>query len=402
MSTDIKNFELWKPEYDSPIVDKIIDLEQLRSYTPSGSTPEWLFFQLKNILHTAESLMSLRLEGNTTEIVEYAQAKLEGNIVKEPIKEVSNYEKALLHTIQYLSGGGAIDGNLICELHKIVVEGLTPSQAGGDGDAHPGQYSFIKEEGIRRVGGELTGTYYYPPVFPLNVKYMNRLFEFINTDHGKKYDAIKIAQVHQHFAWVHPFENGNGRVGRLLTHAMLINAGFSVAGLLTPSSIFCIDRREYNNKLSACDEPENTKAKEEWLLYVLSGITREFKKVEHLMNFEFVKKNILLTAIKGAYAHNKIEENHYKILMCIYHMEHFKSGDTESLKLNASYKSRIIKDMLKIGLIHPTKDGGRLYQVNYSHPQLMYGVLKALKYQDMLPSADQRLAKAIEEERAIN
>lgn len=399
MSPDVNSFSLWPISYDSPVVDLGFELEELRAYRPHGTTPDWLFFQLKDILHSAESLMSLRLEGNTTEIVEYAQARQYGDFVKEPIKEISNYEKALTHIMRHLENEGDIDGDLICTLHEIVVDGLTPVQAGGDGDMHPGQYSFIKEEGIRRVGSETTGKYHYPPVFPDNAKYMQRLFEFIETDHGKKYDAIKIGQAHQHFAWVHPFNNGNGRVGRLLTHAMLIKANFSVAGLLTPSSIFCGDRSEYNARLSACDDLSNNIAKEEWLVYVLGGIVKEFKKVTNLMDFDFVKKHILLSAINGAYEHGKIEQNDHRILKCVYHLESFKTGDTADLELASAYRSRLLGGMLEKGLIKKKAEKGRIYQVNYLHPQLMYGVLKALEYQRMLPPPDQMLARAISKER---
>jgi Fic family protein len=395
-------FELWIPSYESDVVNDIIELEGLRAYRAAGSTPAWLFSQLKSIFHAAESLMSLRLEGNNTEIIEYAQAILDNNLKKEPIREINNYEKALQHTIEHINNNGEIDDELICELHEIVVEGLTPVQAGGDGDAHPGQYSFVKEEGLRRVGNKATGNYHYPSVHPANVRYMGRLFEFIEETHGVKYDAIKIAQVHQHFAWIHPFNNGNGRVGRLLTYAMLMKAGFSVEGLMTPSSIFCTDREEYNQRLSACDRLDDIEAQQAWLAYVFKGIIREFTKVRQLMDFDFVQKSILAAAIKGGYENGKIEDHHYNILMYVYHLKTFKKKDTQEYKVSESYRSRIIGEMSEAGLIKPIKKGGRIYQVNYLHPQLMFGILKALQYQEMLPTADQRLAQAVEKNRSNN
>jgi hypothetical protein len=151
--------------------------------------------------------------------------------------------------------------------------------------------------------------------------------------------------------------------------------------------------------LSACDDLSNNISKEEWLIYVLGGIVKEFKKVTNLMDFDFVKKKILLSAIDGAYEHGKIEQNDHKILKCVYHLESFKTGDTADLELASAYRSRLLGGMLEKGLIKKKAEKGRIYQVNYLHPQLMYGVLKALEYQRMLPPPDKMLARAISKER---
>ena len=118
------------------------------------------------------------------------------------------------------------------------------------------------------------------------------------------------------------------------------------------------------------------------------------------MDFEFVKKNILLSAINGAYEQGKIEQNDHKILKCVYHLESFKTGDTADLGLVPAYRSRLLSAMLEKGLIKTKIKKGRIYQVNYLHPQLMYGVLKALEYQRMLPPPDKMLANAISQERS--
>ena len=57
---------------------------------------------------------------------------------------------------------------------------------------------------------------------------MQELVAFINENHPPKYDLIKVALAHHRFGWIHPFGNGNGRVVRLLTYALLIKYGFTL------------------------------------------------------------------------------------------------------------------------------------------------------------------------------
>jgi Fic family protein len=76
---------------------------------------------------------------------------------------------------------------------------------------------------------------------------MDELFDFLRTEHDSKYDLIKIALAHHRFAWIHPFHNGNGRVVRLFTYALLIERGFNVrqGRVLNPSAVFCMNRDRY-------------------------------------------------------------------------------------------------------------------------------------------------------------
>ena len=70
----------------------------------------------------------------------------------------------------------------------------------------------------------------------------------VNENHPPKYDLIKVALAHHRFGWIHPFGNGNGRVVRLLTYALLIKYGFNVkAGgrVLNPTAVFCNDQDRY-------------------------------------------------------------------------------------------------------------------------------------------------------------
>lgn len=115
--------QLVKPDFDSPLVEQIIHLEKLRSKHIEGSGHPKIFFQLKNIFHTMESIGSARIEGNRTTIAAYIESKISPSEVpvSENIQEIVNIEKALEFiekNVKEYPIGGLFVGNI----HKLIVE----------------------------------------------------------------------------------------------------------------------------------------------------------------------------------------------------------------------------------------------------------------------------------------
>jgi len=107
--------------------------------------------------------------------------------------------------------------------------------------------------------------------------YMEELMGFINRDDAPKYALIKVALAHHRFGWIHPFSNGNGRVVRLMTYALLIKYGFNVktgGRVLNPTAVFCNDRERYYAMLSCADKGMD-ESLDRWCTYVLQGILDE-------------------------------------------------------------------------------------------------------------------------------
>lgn len=213
------DLRLVQPSFGDSLTDLIIELDQLRTRRLHGTTHPLVFFQLKHIFHTLESIGSARIEGNRTTIVEYIETQLDTKLSKKPdIREIQNMEKAMTFVDDQIKDK-KIDRLLISELHKMIVEGLEPPPS-GEGDATPGIY----RTGLIKIAR----SHHLPPE-PIQVEeYMNELFGFINRQDQPKYDLLKTAIAHHRFAWIHPFSNGNGRTVRLFTYAMLVKQGFHV------------------------------------------------------------------------------------------------------------------------------------------------------------------------------
>ena len=89
------------PSFGSRLTDLIIELDYLRRKKLSGSTHPKVFFQLKRIFHTLESIGSARIEGNNTTLAEYIETKLDDNQqnFSAGIREIKNYAYPLASPI---------------------------------------------------------------------------------------------------------------------------------------------------------------------------------------------------------------------------------------------------------------------------------------------------------------
>ena len=264
------DLELVQPDFGSTITDLIIDLDYLRSKKLGGSTHPKVFFQLKRIFHTLESIGSARIEGNNTTITDFIENNTENSeIINENILEIQNIEKSMSFIDDNIE---SIDIKKLftSELHKHIVNGLTPPPY-GEGDKTPGLY--------RNYNIGISNSTHKPPDPFLIDGYMDGLFNFISDNHSSKYDLLKTAIAHHRFVWIHPFANGNGRTVRLFTYAMLVKQGFNVnlGRIVNPTAIFCNDRDLYYKYLSKADTGTK-KGILEWSEYVLSGLKTEIEK----------------------------------------------------------------------------------------------------------------------------
>ena len=105
-----------------------------------------------------------------------------------------------------------------------------------------------------------------------------------------------VAIAHHRFEFIYPFDNGNGRMGRLLNYAFLIKLGFKVkqGRLINPSSVFYANRDQYYDMLSYADtlEPRDLLA---WCEYFLIGLKNEIEKIDHLLKKRICTKKYTST-----------------------------------------------------------------------------------------------------------
>jgi len=367
---------LLNPAFDSPLVDVLTELEHLRRLKLAGTTPAPVFFQLKRVFHMLESLGSARIEGNHTTLADYVERSLEDTATAgDHLAEIANIEEAMAYIESAMQPGAEVSEHFIRELHALAVRNLVR-----EGDATPGAY---------RVGQvQITQSEHLPPDGVLVGDYMQELVAFINRADAPKYDLIKVALAHHRFGWIHPFGNGNGRVVRLLTYALLIKYGFNVKSggrVLNPSAVFCSDRDQYYAML-ACADVGTPAGLERWCLYVLQGVLLELNKVDQLTQYDYLKSKILLPALAYARSRTLITAQEEAVLLASVKSGIAKAADLSAAMpgMSAAQRTYQIKKLVERKMLHPIAPNARQYTLGFDNSYLMRGVIHVLSQESFI------------------
>ena len=377
------DLKLVEPSFGSSLTDLVIELDYLRKKPLGGSTHAKVFFQLKHIFHTLESIGSARIEGNNTTIVEYIETKLtEPASVPSGIKEIQNIEKAMEFIEEHVKEH-PINRAFVSQMHKMIVDGLVPPP-GGEGDHTPGYY--------RKINLKINKSAHQPPDWLRVEEYMSELLDFVGREDSPKYDLLKAAIAHHRFVWIHPFGNGNGRTVRLFTYAMLVKTGFNVnvGRIINPTAVFCSNRNDYYNNLSNADTgtDEGILA---WSEYFLRGLKEEIEKIDKLSDYKFLRKEILLPTISHSLEREYITEVEAKILKRVVDKQVVQSSDVKEFfagKGDAEV-SRQIRKLIDKKMLIPEKEGGRKYVIRFDNNYLLRGIIKSLGEKGFLPIRDE-------------
>ena len=330
-----------------------------------------IFFQLKHIFHMLESLGSARIEGNHTTLADYVESKLGGArpAPSEALREMENIEAAMIYVEESMQHGSRLTEQFIRELHALTVGNLER-----EGDATPGAYRG------RQVS--IAQSTHLPPEFMQVPAYMEELTAFINAQDPPKYDLIKVALAHHRFGWIHPFGNGNGRVVRLLTYALLIKYGFNVktgGRVLNPTAVFCNDRDHYYSMLAEADSGSRS-GLERWCVYVLQGILDELRKVDRLTDYGYLLDKVLAPAIAYAKERQLITPAETGVLHIGAQKGIAKAADLAAAMpgMSAAQRTYLIKKLVERRMLQPIKEGARQYTLGFSNSFLLRGIVRAL------------------------
>jgi len=210
-----------------------------------------------------EAVLSSRIEGTQATLGELLAAEAGATVDRGPddLREVGNYVIALEYGISRLKKL-PISVRLVRELHQKLMSGVRGHQAA------PPEFRKV-QNWIGRPGSTIATATYIPPP-PGEVQPCLADWEqFLNRSNLPP--LVNVALAHYQFEAIHPFLDGNGRVGRLLITLFLIERKILPAPLLYLSAFFEASRRDYYEALRAISERG---AWNEWLEYFLLGVAR--------------------------------------------------------------------------------------------------------------------------------
>ena len=209
-----------------------------------------------------EAVLSSQIEGTQSSLSDLLLFELDQvpGVPRDDVQEVSNYVAALNHGIRRLRGDFPLSSRLIREIHEKLLT------KGRGSDKEPGQFRRSQNW----IGGTRPGrAVFVPPPHTAVAECMSDLEKFIHTQGHAIPVVIQAGLVHAQFETIHPFLDGNGRVGRLLITLQLCSAGVLNDPLLYLSLFFKQHRSEYYRLLDVVRKEGNW---EDWLHFFLLGI----------------------------------------------------------------------------------------------------------------------------------
>ena len=204
-----------------------------------------------------EALMSSQIEGTQATLEDVLNPDTNAN---RDVKEVVNYVNATEVAIELLK-----TLPLCCRLMRRVHEVLMSGTRGED--KYPGEFRR-SQNWIGGAGSTLKTARYIPPNPEDMQECMSSLEKYINEDTGTD-ELIKIALIHYQFETIHPFLDGNGRVGRLLIILYLMEKGLLTLPALYISYYLKANRIEYYDRMS---EVRRSGDYEQWVKFFLRAV----------------------------------------------------------------------------------------------------------------------------------
>ena len=282
--------------------------------------------QLLPNVHLLIRPLFIRREAVTSSRIENTQSGLEDLFFFEAdetesspvsdVREILNYVRAMEYGIKQLENL-PISSQLICSIHGVLMRGVR-----GEG-ATPGLLRTT-QNWIGSPGCDPADATYVPPPVPEMKQCFSDLERYLHTN-AKEPALIQCALVHYQFEAIHPFVDGNGRIGRLLITFMLLKKKLLSQPLLYLSDFFERYRNEYYRLLLNVSQKGDWKA---WLTFFLNGVRQQSedalstiqklidlqkryrslatgrrvpKVVNHLIDYLFVNPIISISALSKAW-----------------------------------------------------------------------------------------------------
>jgi len=233
-----------------------------------------------------EAVLSSKIEGTRSEYEDAVLFELEPSKSQAPdANEVQNYIDAMSHGLARL-GELPLTRRLFCEIHEKLL-------ASGRGQHRSPGHFRRNQVWIGAEGLGIESARFVPPPVPEMKRAFDRLERFLNEPPQLPL-LIRLALVHYQIEAIHPFEDGNGRIGRLLITLMLCKEGVLPLPLLYLSAYFEKHRQEYYDLLLAVSREE---AWDRWVAFFLDGVVTQAN--------DGIQRSIKLGELRDSY-HRKL------------------------------------------------------------------------------------------------
>ena len=310
-------------------------LDGLASTLPDVSVLIYLYIR-------KEAVLSSQIEGtqsSLSDLLLFESAEAPG-VPLADVQEVSNYVAAMNHGLRRLGEGFPLSLRLIREMHEVLLV------KGRGSDKQPGEFRRSQNW----IGGTRPGNaMFVPPPPDKVVECMGALELFLHEERRDIPTLVKAGLVHVQFETIHPFLDGNGRLGRLLITLLLCTVGALREPILYLSLYFKSNRQRYYDLLQRVREAGDW---ETWLEFFLIGVKETSDQAAA------TARQILALFDSDR---RKIEELG-RPAASVLHVHHFMQrspiisipATAEKLSLSAPTVTKSLEHMIKLGMVRET------------------------------------------------
>ncbi|VAX21587.1 Fic domain protein, Pden_3305 type [hydrothermal vent metagenome] len=253
-------------------------LGKLDAATELLPNPDWFV----DMYVKKEAVYSSQIEGaqaSLADLLEF-EVKIDRDKLPMDVKETSNYVKALNYGLERLNSL-PLSLRLLKEIHKKLMHGVR------GGEKSPGEFRD-KQNFIGPPGCMLNEATFAPPPPQELLNTMGALEKFLH-DESPMPPLIKCGLAHAQFETIHPFYDGNGRIGRLLITFLLAWRGMLKKPLLYVSHYFKKNHSEYYDRLQAVRENGDW---EGWIRFFLTGVEEvSIEAAETAQKIQFLRRD---------------------------------------------------------------------------------------------------------------
>ena len=212
------------------------------------------------MLQKKEAISSMYIEGTQTTITDVLKSEINPQPSDEKIQlEVQNHVKTLIWGADHLRAG-RFTHSFMKQIHEYMMTGIIAPGL----EKTLGKYK-IKDNQIKSSTGAVI---YTPPAASETKKYMDEILSFMNDSEDEINPLIKAAMIHSQFESIHPFSDGNGRIGRVLISLYLYKAKVISFPFFYISEAINMDKAVYYHMLT----DSRTSTLDEWIKYFLHKV----------------------------------------------------------------------------------------------------------------------------------
>ena len=294
---------------------------------------------------TKEAVLSSKIEGTQTSIEEALMSESAISFErKDDWQEIQNYLNAMERALE-LSRQLPFSTRLIKALHRPLMSGVRGQHKG------PGEFRRSQNW----IGGtNPSNAIFVPPPQTEIDSLMGDLEKFANDQQNPLPELLKIAIIHYQFETIHPFQDGNGRIGRLLITLFLVEQGILQQPILYFSDYLNHNRKEYYDRLMAVRQENDLTG---WLRFFLEGIEKTaregvqtFRKITQLQQALPDR----LSPLKGRVSNANL------VIRALFKNPIISTAQvSEIIGGTHSTAYRLIKSMITLGIVRPIKSSGR-------------------------------------------